>query len=82
MRYLWLFVGQGLNFLLAVVNIRAASHGKWLLTGLSDFVFCVVNFLLIQRIAVANDWGELLAYAMGGGVGSIVAMFLTRRWGH
>mgnify|MGYP001586542033 CR=1 FL=1 len=82
MKYLFLFGGQGLNFLIAVFNIRAASRGKIWLTGSSDFVFCVVNFLLIQYIAVASSWLEILAYASGGMIGSMLAVRFTRRWDH
>lgn len=80
MTYLILFFGQGLNFLIAVINIRAASRGliKW--TVISDFVFSMVSFLLIQHIAHANNMWEVLAYATGGGVGSAIAILLTRKW--
>lgn len=78
MRYLLLFGGQGINFLIAVVNIRAASKGRMLLTGSTDFLFCVVNFLLIQHIAVSGAKLEVLAYATGGMVGSMLAVRLTR----
>ena len=75
-----LFFGQLLNFVIAVVNIRAASKGMILLTGGSDFLFCVVNILLISHIVVGRDWREVLAYATGGAVGSMIAMKLTQRW--
>ena len=80
MTYLLLFFGQGLNFLIAVINIRAASRGliKW--TVASDFVFSMVNFTLINHIAKAKDIWEMLAYAAGGGVGSAIAILVTRRW--
>lgn len=80
MRFLILFVGQGLNFLIAVVNIRAASRGYVGMTMATDFVFCAVNFTLIQRVAVAGNSGELLAYSAGGALGSALAILCTRRW--
>ena len=80
MRYLLLFAGQGLNFLIAVVNIRAASRGLITVTAISDFLFCAVNFVLIQKVASANDSTELIAYALGGACGSALAITLTRRW--
>ena len=80
MSYVRLFVGQGLNFLIAVFNIRAASKGKIWLTGVSDFAFCLVNFYLIQKIAAAGTTLEMFAYASGGMAGSMLAVKLTRRW--
>lgn len=80
MHYLLLFVGQGVNFLIAVLNIRAAARGKIAITAGTDFLFCAVNFLLIQRVATARNHWELLAYALGGACGSALAIVVTRRW--
>lgn len=83
MRYAILFFGQGLNFLIAVINMRAIASGRWAMTAVSDFVFCLVSYTLIQRIAHAGSSLELLAYAAGGTVGSLLAMYATRHWkGH
>lgn len=79
-RYLLLFFGQMLNFVIAVINIRAASRGYVPTTMLTDFVFCAVNFTLIQKVAQANNRKELLAYAMGGAIGSGLAIGLTSMW--
>lgn len=75
-----LFAGQGLNFLIAVINMRAIAAGKWGWTALSDFVFCLVSFTLIRQVAEATNWVEMLAYAGGGTVGSLAAMWMTKHW--
>ena len=80
MRYAVLFFGQGLNFLIAILNIRAASKGYIKLTMATDFVFCLVSYGLIRRIADAGSTGELLAYASGGAVGSMLAIMVSRKW--
>ena len=80
MIYVILFFGQGLNFLIAVINIRAASRGmiKW--TVITDVIFSMVSFTLIQHIATAGNLWELLAYAVGGGAGSALAIYVTSHW--
>lgn len=80
MNYAVLFLGQALNFLLIVINIRACAKGKMLMTIVSDFVICVLGFWLIRLIATAGTWGEVMAYAAGGACGSALAITLTRRW--
>lgn len=77
-----LFFGQALNFLIAIINIRAASKGYIGWTMTSDFIFSAVNFTLIGHIAKANNWIELIAYAMGGAIGSGAAILVTRKWDH
>ena len=79
-KYLLLFAGQAVNFLIAIVNIRAASRGKMLVTCSTDFVFCAVNFALITQVAKAENVWELLAYASGGAAGSAIAIKMTRAW--
>ena len=80
MTYALLFFGQGLNFLIAVINIRAASRGLIACTVVSDVIFSLVSFILIHHIAVANTWMEMGMYAAGGGAGSALAIVLTRKW--
>jgi hypothetical protein len=79
MVYVLLFFGQGLNFLIAVLNIRAAAKGHLWLTGTTDFVFCVVSFTMIQHIPTVNGAGPMLAYATGGMLGSMLAVRISRR---
>lgn len=79
-RHLMLFFGQMLNFVIAVINIRAASKGYIKITMASDFVFSAVNFLLITKIAQAHNYRELLDYAIGGAIGSGLAILMTKKW--
>lgn len=80
MRYAILFFGQFANYTVAVLNIRAASHAKIWLTGLTDLVFCVVNFYLIQKVATAHSPYEMLCYGVGGALGAMFAVWLTKHW--
>lgn len=80
MSYLLLFLGQALNFLLIVINIRACSKGKIAIAVLTDFAICVLGFGLIHVIAAAHVPLEVLAYALGGSAGSAGAILLTRKW--
>jgi hypothetical protein len=79
-RYLILCGGQALNFLLAVINIRACAKGKMMASVVSDSIFCIVNYAMIRVIAEAGNAGELAAYALGGALGSAIAIKVTRHW--
>jgi hypothetical protein len=80
LRHLVLFFGQGLSYMLIVINVRAATKGKYAMTAGSDFLIGIVGFYLIQRIAAAGSWHEMLAYALGGSSGSVLAIWLTKHW--
>ena len=78
---LLLFGGQALNFFLLVINIRACARGKVLIAVGTDFLICLLGFSIFKLIA-ANVAGmvEMFAYAMGGAVGSALAIWMTKKW--
>jgi hypothetical protein len=78
--YLLLFLGQALNFLMIVINIRACAKSKILMAMATDFLICVLSFGLFRLIAQAHTWREMLAYALGGACGSALAIKVTRKW--
>lgn len=80
MTYLSLFLGQALNFLLIVINIRACAKGKMWVAVTTDFTICVLGFGLIHLIASAHTPVDVAAYALGGACGSAAAIQLTRKW--
>ncbi len=80
MRYAVLFFGQMLNYLLITTSIRAASQGKIWATGAMDVVISITSFMLIQRVATAHSVQEMAVYALGGAIGSMLAVRFTRRW--
>lgn len=82
MRYLLLFGGQCLSFLVVVVNMRAIATNRWWVTAVTDFTFCLINFLLVKMITEASQFDEAIVYAAGGAVGSLTAMRLTGHWKH
>lgn len=77
-----LFFGlQGTNFLLIVVNMRAAAHLQYTMAALTDFLICLLSWTLLKKITEAQGWSAKLGYAFGGTCGSLLAMWLTRVWG-
>ncbi len=80
MRHLVLFFGQGLSYMLIVINVRAAAKSKYLMTAGTDFLIGILGYALIQRIVDAHTWHEALSYATGGACGSVLAIWITKRW--
>jgi hypothetical protein len=77
---LLLFVVNGVNYLLLVLNYRAVAQGSITRTAITDGLIAAAGFTLIGHVAAAdrNILGHV-AYVLGGVVGSIVALLLSRR---
>ena len=80
MRYGLLFFGQIVGFIILVVNIRALNRGKLLMTGITEFMYMLINFAMIRQVSEAQNWLEALVYAGGATVGSLLAVYYTRHW--
>ena len=73
------FVVQCLQYFLITVNYRAVSQGRYGWTFISDMAVAFNGFLLIKRIADdKTKWG-LAGYTLGGAVGSVAAIWITKR---
>ncbi len=80
MRYLTLFIGMTIGYIILGINIRAVSKAKLLATGITEFTYALIGFAMIRYVADAHTWFEALAYAAGATVGCLTSIHLTRHW--
>jgi hypothetical protein len=80
MKQFWLFFSvQCLQYFLITVNYRAVSQGLYGWTFVSDMAVAFNGFLLIKRISDDKGRAGLAGYTLGGAVGSVMAIFITKR---
>jgi hypothetical protein len=78
-RQFWLFFGiQFMQFFLITINLRAAAQGLYAWTAFSDLLISANNFLLIKRISQSESRPALIGYSLGGALGSILAIYITK----
>lgn len=76
-----LFVINTLNYLLLVLNYRAVAQGSITRTAITDALIAAAGFTLIGQVASAPRSIEgHVAYVLGGVVGSVLALLLSRRF--
>lgn len=79
--FLLIFIGQFLVYFLVVVNTRAYTNDNYALTAISDLIFASVNFFIIKRIAKeTSNMLDLTAYVLGGTVGSLLSMYISKEY--
>jgi hypothetical protein len=72
------FSVQCLQYFLITVNYRAVSQGLYGWTFISDMAVAFNGFLLIKRIADDKSRAGLVGYTLGGAVGSVAAIWITK----
>lgn len=70
MNFVWV-LGLTLNF-------RYIAAGNYLMTALSDFVLGFLYFAIFKHMQNADTKGEVFAYAIGGTLSPLLAIYLTR----
>ena len=80
MRALLLGVLMCANYGLFAVNMRACAQGRYFWTVATDILIAVLSFTMIRMIGEAGSAMEMASYAAGGGAGSVLGMWITKRW--
>lgn len=75
-----LFAGMCVAYVVLGINIRALAKGKLLETGVTEFTYAMLNFFIIQRVAVARTVLEAIAYAAGATAGCLTSIYVTQHW--
>jgi hypothetical protein len=80
-RFFFFAITQSISYFLVVANTRAYTVGLYGWTGLTDGLFAAQNYLTVRMIAKdegANDFWSGAGYTVGGVVGSLTSIYVTR----
>lgn len=66
------------NYGLNVINFRMVAAGSYLGTALSDTLLASWGFTMVHRIVRADTKLEKFGYVLGGVLGSLLALRLTK----
>lgn len=61
-------------------NYRAVARGWYGNIVLSDLSYAALNFLVIKNVVEAHSPASAAGYILGGAVGSVVSVYLTKRF--
>ncbi len=68
------------SYLLQAVNLRAIAFEQYIWIAVTDFAIAFLTFKLIKKVAEAeSDWA-VWAYAIGGTIGALGGVWLSRNW--
>lgn len=71
---------QFLSYVVLTMNFRAIANGMYAEAGLTAGTASIIGYLIVRRVATAdNHWG-LLGMVIGGSVADMTGIWLTRGW--
>jgi hypothetical protein len=80
MRAVALFALLWFQYAIVTVNYRAIAQGRYGACVATDALIAAGNFTLFKLIIGASTWLELGGYTLGGCLGGVTGIYLTRRW--
>jgi predicted neutral ceramidase superfamily lipid hydrolase len=76
--FLIIFFSQFFIYFLVILNTRAYTKDNYVLTGVSDLLFASLQFFVIKKISKDESNKSFLPYVLGGLVGSLTSMYISK----
>lgn len=73
-----LFLLLAANYGLNVISFRMVARGSYVGTAFADTLLATWGFAMVQRIGRADTKLEKFGYVLGGVLGSLLALRLTK----
>jgi hypothetical protein len=80
LRALALFALLWFQYTIVTVNYRAIAQSRYVACVGTDVLIALGNFTMFKLIIGATTWLELAGYTLGGCLGGVTGIWLTRRW--
>jgi len=80
--FLLFFFIQLASYFIVTCNFRAISQGRYTWTVLTDMTISAFQFWLIRQIAESGTIIAWLGMVCGGGIGSMLGIWVTKRFWH
>lgn len=77
------FVAEFVCFLIVVANTTAYTHGLYAATFITDMFFSAQYFLMAKYMTEHQEvrsWSSGLGFTLGGACGSLVGIFISKRF--
>jgi hypothetical protein len=78
--FAFMFCIQLIQYFLITVNYRAVAQGRYGATFMSDLAIAANGYMLIHFVANSTGLLAFSGYALGGAFGSVLAIWVTKKW--
>lgn len=74
-----LFAVQCVQYFMLTINFRAIAQGRYIWMASTDLLIAGFGFFVIKKVAESNSNAAWVGYTLGGMVGSIIALWVTKK---
>lgn len=75
------FIMQFLSYNILVANIRAVARLHYQAAAYTEMAHLALLWVVIRQVVEANTLEAMFGYILGGTTGTLLSMYLTRKWG-
>jgi hypothetical protein len=75
------FLGiQFVSYFILVFNIRAVAKLHYTAAIFTEAAHLLILWFVIRRVVESDSMGALFGYVVGGTLGTLASMYLSRKW--
>jgi hypothetical protein len=71
---------QYVSYFVLVGNIRAVAKLHYGMATVTEAAHLLILWFVIRRVVESDSAGALMGYIVGGTLGTLTSMYLTRKW--
>ena len=75
------FVMQAVAYLVLVTNLRAIGALQYTQAVSTEMLYLIIQWTMLKKVVGSTSRWEQAGYILGGAVGTLASMWLTRSWG-
>ena len=72
---------QYFSYIVLTVNFRAIANVQYAWAGGTAMLAAFLSYTIVRRVARDETWATVYGMMVGGGLGDISGIYLTRHWG-
>ena len=69
-----------ISYFMLTVDIRAVALAQVAVSFATNLVIALLAYTMVKKIGEAKTWAERWAFAVGGALGTVSAILLTKVW--
>ena len=78
------FISAGVqytSYITLTINFRAIAHGQYAAAAITAMLAALLSYTIVRRIQNSDNRTTLAGMMVGGTLGDLSGMYLTRFWG-
>lgn len=72
---------QWTSYVVLTINFRAIAHEQYIAAGVTAMLAAFLSYTIVKRVIKDESHATLAGMMIGGTLGDLTGIYLTRAWG-